>query len=207
MQSRNKLRTAHKNPKDDEKVVAKEESQKPAKKRKISETEDEPQQEAEEEEEQEEEVTKEPEVEEKKPRPPTKRKAAAPLPPPVQPTAHQTYVMKLYDRSLDLARFKEDDPLYVICRDWLKNNPRAKRPKPEPVEQPLPRKSVPEILTMIRNGINADIKFLPTINKMPGITRYPGLLSFQKNPNKDKINLKYVSSFPSFTPLTLTNCF
>ncbi|XP_017780391.1 PREDICTED: protein lin-37 homolog [Nicrophorus vespilloides] len=33
-----------------------------------------------------------------------------------------TYLMKLYDRSVDLARFEEDTPLYPICRAWIANN-------------------------------------------------------------------------------------
>lgn len=41
------------------------------------------------------------------------------------PTAfHHTYVMKLFDRSVDLARFEEDTPLYPICRAWMANQPR-----------------------------------------------------------------------------------
>lgn len=42
-----------------------------------------------------------------------------------QPTPyHHTYVMKLFDRSVDLARFEEDTPLYPICRAWMANQPR-----------------------------------------------------------------------------------
>lgn len=33
------------------------------------------------------------------------------------------YIMKLFDRSVDLAQFDEDSPLYPICRSWLKNRP------------------------------------------------------------------------------------
>lgn len=33
-----------------------------------------------------------------------------------------TYVMKLFDRSVDLAQFNESTPLYVIARAWLNNN-------------------------------------------------------------------------------------
>lgn len=190
-----------KNPPNEEQEAEKDEQQKSAKRKKVSESEESSAEEsvAEEEDNEEEEPEVEKVVEKAAPAPrgrPAKAKKAAP--PPIQaPTMHQTYVMKLYDRSLDLARFKEDDPLYIICRDWCKNNPRAKRPKPEPPEKPPARKSVPEIMRMIRNGINADIKFLPPINKVPGAKRYPGLLSFQKNPNKDKINLKYVSCIAS----------
>lgn len=37
---------------------------------------------------------------------------------------HHTYVMKLFDRSVDLAKFEEDTPLYPICRAWMQNQPR-----------------------------------------------------------------------------------
>ncbi|XP_014678953.1 PREDICTED: protein lin-37 homolog [Priapulus caudatus] len=36
---------------------------------------------------------------------------------------HHTYVMKLFDRSVDLAQFPEDTPLYPICRAWMRNQP------------------------------------------------------------------------------------
>lgn len=37
---------------------------------------------------------------------------------------HHTFVMKLFDRSVDLAQFTEDTPLYPICRAWMVNQPR-----------------------------------------------------------------------------------
>merc|ERR1712071_387070 len=35
----------------------------------------------------------------------------------------QTYVLKLYDRSVDLAQFSSDTALYPVCRAWIKNQP------------------------------------------------------------------------------------
>lgn len=32
-----------------------------------------------------------------------------------------SYVMKLFDRAVDLAPFTEQDPLYPICRAWINN--------------------------------------------------------------------------------------
>ena len=37
-----------------------------------------------------------------------------------------TYVMKLFDRSVDLAQFDESSPLYPICRAWMKNQPHSR---------------------------------------------------------------------------------
>ncbi|KAF6204045.1 hypothetical protein GE061_002385 [Apolygus lucorum] len=35
----------------------------------------------------------------------------------------QPFVMKLFDRSVDLAQFTENTGLYVICRAWMANQP------------------------------------------------------------------------------------
>lgn len=35
----------------------------------------------------------------------------------------QTFVMKMFDRSVDLAQFTENTPLYPICRAWIANQP------------------------------------------------------------------------------------
>lgn len=34
--------------------------------------------------------------------------------------------MKLFDRSVDLARFPEDTPLFPVCRAWIQNKPHDK---------------------------------------------------------------------------------
>ena len=31
--------------------------------------------------------------------------------------------MTLFDRKVDLARFTHSTPLYVMCREWMCNNP------------------------------------------------------------------------------------
>lgn len=33
------------------------------------------------------------------------------------------FVMKLFDRSVDLAQFTDNTPLYPICRAWIANQP------------------------------------------------------------------------------------
>uniref|UniRef100_A0A1B6LQZ1 Protein lin-37 homolog n=1 Tax=Graphocephala atropunctata TaxID=36148 RepID=A0A1B6LQZ1_9HEMI len=60
-----------------------------------------------------------------------KRKAAMDL----EMGFHHTFVMKLFDRSVDLAQFKDDTPLYPICRAWIANQPRVPLPYP-PLESP-----------------------------------------------------------------------
>jgi len=39
---------------------------------------------------------------------------------------HHTYVMKLFDRSVDLAQFDESTSLYPIARAWIQNQPHGK---------------------------------------------------------------------------------
>ena len=39
--------------------------------------------------------------------------------------------MKLFDRSVDLAQFDEDSPLYPICRAWMRNQPHNKNLAPQ----------------------------------------------------------------------------
>ncbi|XP_059154530.1 protein lin-37 homolog isoform X2 [Physella acuta] len=38
----------------------------------------------------------------------------------------QTVIMKLFDRSVDLAQFPEDTPLFPVCRAWIQNRPHDK---------------------------------------------------------------------------------
>lgn len=35
--------------------------------------------------------------------------------------------MTLFDRKVDLARFTPSTPLYVMCRDWMCNNPNPEK--------------------------------------------------------------------------------
>jgi hypothetical protein len=66
-----------------------------------------------------------------------RRKKAIPL----NTAFHHTFVMKLFDRSVDLAQFPVQTPLYPVCRAWMKNDPhntnmapRLRTPTPEPEE-------------------------------------------------------------------------
>ncbi|XP_013864137.1 protein lin-37 homolog [Austrofundulus limnaeus] len=42
------------------------------------------------------------------------------------------YVIKLFDRSVDLAQFNTSTPLYPICRAWMRNNPSVREPLASP---------------------------------------------------------------------------
>lgn len=39
---------------------------------------------------------------------------------------HQSVIMKLFDRSVDLAQFPDATPLYPVCRAWIQNRPHDK---------------------------------------------------------------------------------
>lgn len=46
------------------------------------------------------------------------------------------YIIKLFDRSVDLAQFNTSTPLYPICRAWMKNNPSVRESITSPGSPP-----------------------------------------------------------------------
>ena len=58
-------------------------------------------------------------------RPPSKRVKKEPTPPP--PAVHHSFIMKLFDRSVDLAKYSDATALYPICRAWMINQPRSSK--------------------------------------------------------------------------------
>ncbi|KAL3272379.1 hypothetical protein HHI36_013856 [Cryptolaemus montrouzieri] len=103
---------------------------------------------------------------------------------------HHTYVMKLFDRSVDLAQFEEDTPLYPICRAWMKNQPR----NPQGIVKR--RVSSPEPEYHDWNGTFTDVHRLPPPSTEFD-TRIPSPLPCQEQ-DKDNINLNYVNIFIYF---------
>lgn len=56
-------------------------------------------------------------------RPPKRvKKELSPQP---QQTVHHTFIMKLFDRSVDLGKYTPETALYPICRAWMLNQPRS----------------------------------------------------------------------------------
>uniref|UniRef100_A0A8D0GKU8 Lin-37 DREAM MuvB core complex component n=1 Tax=Sphenodon punctatus TaxID=8508 RepID=A0A8D0GKU8_SPHPU len=68
-----------------------------------------------------------------------------------------TYVIKLFDRSVDLAQFSESTPLYPICRAWMRNNPLMR----EQERFPSPALPEDEEGTEGLNGKSQDVHKLP----------------------------------------------
>ncbi|KAM5132237.1 protein lin-37 homolog [Mantella aurantiaca] len=65
-----------------------------------------------------------------------------------------TFVIRLFDRSVDLAQFSEDTSLYPVCRAWLRNAPGAKVPERPPTPTPSEEGDVV-------NGSSQNIYHLP----------------------------------------------
>ncbi|CAG4982670.1 unnamed protein product [Colias eurytheme] len=94
----------------------------------------------------------------------------------------QSYVLKLFDRSVELSQFSEDSPLYPICRAWIVNQPRADYKK-------FANKDDKE--DKVTDGVE-----LPG-PEGPVVSRIPELLPEQLAANKDNINLNYREPPPS----------
>uniref|UniRef100_A0A8C1DPF2 Uncharacterized protein n=1 Tax=Cyprinus carpio carpio TaxID=630221 RepID=A0A8C1DPF2_CYPCA len=72
-------------------------------------------------------------------------------------TNQDAYIMKLFDRSVDLAQFSTTTPLYPICRAWMRNNPSMQeRTKPSP-----PHSSGEDEMTDMLNGKGQNVYRLP----------------------------------------------
>ncbi|XP_063984451.1 protein lin-37 homolog [Diachasmimorpha longicaudata] len=105
---------------------------------------------------------------------------------------HHTYVMKLFDRSVDLAQFREDTPLYPICRAWMANQPRNPNLVPK-IRSPSPE-IVNEVhsdnLLLDENGELRDVYNLPAPQQRQEIfpkNRIPSPIPLPK----EKLNLDY----------------
>lgn len=71
-----------------------------------------------------------------------------------------TFVIRLFDRSVDLAQFSEDTTLYPVCRAWLRNSPGTKAPEPPPTPPPSEEGDVV-------NGSSQNIYHLPPPSSCP----------------------------------------
>lgn len=87
---------------------------------------------------------------------------------------HHTFVMKLFDRSVDLAQFDEDTPLFPICRAWMKNQPRDRT-----ISQRIKTPS-PDIFAASDEGETDDMK-------PPNIYRLPSPVTVKSESNQDRV--------------------
>lgn len=85
------------------------------------------------------------------------------------------YIIKLFDRSVDLAQFSTSTPLYPICRSWMRNNPSVR----EQAHSPSPPHSMAEEeMTDMLNG------------KAQNVYRLPPPTSCPVSPSGEPINLR-----------------
>lgn len=74
------------------------------------------------------------------------------------------YIIKLFDRSVDLAQFNTSTPLYPICRAWMRNNPSVREPVASPTS---PHSITEEEVTDMMNGKGQNVYRLPTPTSCP----------------------------------------
>lgn len=74
------------------------------------------------------------------------------------------YIIKLFDRSVDLAQFNNSTPLYPICRAWMRNNPSVREPATSPSP---PHSIVEEEVTDMMNGKGQNVYRLPPPTSCP----------------------------------------
>jgi hypothetical protein len=74
-----------------------------------------------------------------------------------KPVQQASYIMKLFDRSVNLAKFDEETPLYPLCRAWMKNQPRAVGVKNERIAVTA---AAPEPMQVVEDG---DVVEIPKV--------------------------------------------
>uniref|UniRef100_A0A673Z0Q1 Lin-37 DREAM MuvB core complex component n=1 Tax=Salmo trutta TaxID=8032 RepID=A0A673Z0Q1_SALTR len=85
------------------------------------------------------------------------------------------YIIKLFDRSVDLAQYTTSTPLYPICRAWMRNNPAVR----ERAASPSPPHSIgEEEAADMLNGKGQNVYRLPPPTSCP------------LNPSGDPVNLR-----------------
>ncbi|XP_010883332.1 protein lin-37 homolog isoform X1 [Esox lucius] len=104
------------------------------------------------------------------------------------------YIIKLFDRSVDLAQFNNSTPLYPICRAWMRNNPGVR----ERPTSPSPTRTMgEEEATDMLNGKGQNVYRLPPPTSCP------------LSPSGDPLNLRIpltekpvVSEFTDTAPVS-----
>uniref|UniRef100_A0A1Q3EZR4 Putative antolefinin n=1 Tax=Culex tarsalis TaxID=7177 RepID=A0A1Q3EZR4_CULTA len=109
---------------------------------------------------------------------------------------HQTYIMKLFDRSVDLARFDETTPLYPICRSWMQNQPRANPSRVLRTPSPVKREYNPEMTEQYRSREIRDVRAMPKAESGHPLDRCPSPLACQLESTKERLDLSGTTEEP-----------
>ncbi|KAK1786350.1 hypothetical protein P4O66_018044 [Electrophorus voltai] len=91
------------------------------------------------------------------------------------PHKQNAYVIKLFDRSVDLAQFSTSTSLYPICRAWMRNNPSVR--EKTAAASPPHRLGEEEVADML-NG------------KGQNVYRFPPPVSCPLNESGDPVSLR-----------------
>lgn len=87
---------------------------------------------------------------------------------------HHTYVMKLFDRSVDLAQFEETTSLYPIARAWIHNRPHGKTNRAAGAAMNVdPAKLREESKDSGSAGVNADVVERGSASSSPDVHHLP----------------------------------
>lgn len=112
---------------------------------------------------------------------------------------HESFIMKLFDRSLDLSKYDETTSLYPICRAWMENTPRSPTIKSYRIRRspsPVVRKNIgKEVLEELCGGNLNKITAMPEPLKTT-LTRIPSNLfdeKYQEERKKTELSLKGAS--------------
>ncbi|XP_028985739.1 protein lin-37 homolog isoform X2 [Betta splendens] len=73
------------------------------------------------------------------------------------------YIIKLFDRSVDLAQFNTTTPLYPICRAWMRNNPSVREPVSPSPSHSMVEEEAPDMI----NGKGQNVYRLPSPSACP----------------------------------------
>uniref|UniRef100_A0AAZ3QFG0 Lin-37 DREAM MuvB core complex component n=1 Tax=Oncorhynchus tshawytscha TaxID=74940 RepID=A0AAZ3QFG0_ONCTS len=98
------------------------------------------------------------------------------------------YIIKLFDRSVDLAQYTTSTPLYPICRAWMRNNPAVR----ERAASPSPPHSMGEEEYLFSP---ASYQAADMLNgKGQNVYRLPPPTTCPLNPSGDPVNLRIPST-------------
>lgn len=114
---------------------------------------------------------------------------------------HESYIMKLFDRSLDLAKYNENTPLYPICRAWIADQPRSssiRNLRNQRSPSPEKREEGEDLVKEFKNGTIDEVTSMPAVKKFH-VPRVPSPTDEQRNADKNDIDLDYDLKSPLVT--------
>lgn len=86
---------------------------------------------------------------------------------------HKPYVIKLFDRLVNVSRYDEDSPLYPICRDWFYDRKKEVEPEEPPPEGRTYYTGRESLVRMIQKGRLDRVAALPPPLNAKGQHKYP----------------------------------